>query len=157
MKNLPVYHNRNTWSLLRSEWDNLIDSFNRALNQSQALLPQSFDQGNLFPAVDVVEDKHAYKIEAEMPGMGEDDVNVSIDHNTLRIKGEKSTSKQDQDKHYVNREITYGCYERTIPLPEYVDTDKATASFKKGMLWVVIPKSSDQSTSQRTIQVEKAT
>lgn len=115
-----------------------------------------FDHHRLSPALDIIEDDTQFKIEAEMPGMGEEDITVTFNENRVTISGEKSTSKKDEKKNYVSREITYGRYERTITLPHNANVDKATASFKKGMLWIVIPKKAAGKSTSRNIKIEKA-
>lgn len=124
---------------LHNELNKVFSNFNN-LFQKFDFSRDDFESVPLFPAMDIVNDKEHIKIEIEMPGMGEDDIKVTINNGILNVKGEKTTSKQDKDKSYVSREIKYGMYERNIPLPEGIDAEKATASFKKGMLWVNIPK-----------------
>ena len=116
---------------------------------------ERFEDLILHPSVDIVDTKDQFKVEVEMPGMGEEDIQVSVDNGMLFIKGEKTTSRQDKDKNYRMREISYGKYERSIALPEYVDVDKAKASFKKGMLWVDFSKKPECVSKSRTIAVEK--
>jgi len=137
----------------RSVNDALNDFYN--LFESTGLEKNRFEKLNLLPALDIVEADDHYNVEAEMPGMGEDDIKVCIDGNRLTIQGEKSTSKKHKDKKYVSREINYGKYERTVVLPSSADTDKASASFKKGMLWVTIPKKTEKKKSPRAIHVKK--
>ena len=117
---------------------------------------KKFENLKLLPALDIVEDKECFKIEAEMPGMGEKDITVTFNDNRITIEGEKSTSRKDEKKNYLSREITYGRYERTVSLPLTADVDKATASFKKGMLWVTIPKKIQQTASSKSIKIDKA-
>ena len=117
---------------------------------------KKFENIKLSPALDIVEDKDCFKIEAEMPGMNEKDVTVTFNDNRITIEGEKSTSKKDEKKNFVSREITYGRYERTVSLPVTADVDKAAASFKKGMLWVTIPKKTQNTISSKSIKIEKA-
>ncbi|WP_131781538.1 Hsp20/alpha crystallin family protein [Legionella gresilensis] len=117
---------------------------------------ERLENRNLFPAMDIVEASDHYTIEIEMPGMGEEDINVSINNNQLIIKGEKSTSKKHKDKNYLSREIKYGSYERVIDLPLAADAEKASATFKKGMLWIKIPKKAGSKNNARKIKIEKA-
>ena len=117
---------------------------------------ERFEDLALNPSVDIIDNKDQFKVEVEMPGMGEENVQVSVDNGMLFIKGEKTTSKKDKDKNYRMREINYGKYERCITLPEYVDVDKAKASFKKGMLWVDFPKKAECISKSRNIIIEKA-
>lgn len=109
----------------------------------------------LSPAIDIVDSEDEFKIEVEMPGMDIGDVSVTFNDNILTIKGEKNTSKQDKCKNYKIREINYGRYERSVLLPDTVDVNKAKASFKKGMLWVVIPKKPESIKKHHSIQIEK--
>lgn len=117
---------------------------------------ERFEHIKLSPALDIVEDKESFKIEAEMPGMSEEDVKVTFNENRLTIEGEKTLSKKDEKKNFVSREITYGRYERTVSLPLTADVEKATASFKKGMLWVTIPKKALGQSGAKAIKIEKA-
>lgn len=87
---------------------------------------------------------------------GGEDIHVSFDGNKLLIKGEKTSSKKDDDKHFISREISYGCYERSILLPITADVSRASASFKKGMLWVIIPKQAIKKSASKEIKIEKA-
>lgn len=110
----------------------------------------------LSPALDIIESKDSFKIEAEMPGMSEKDITVTFNDNRITIEGEKSTSKKDEKENFVSREITYGRYERSVSLPLTADVDNATASFKKGMLWVTIPKKAQSKVSRKSLKIEKA-
>ena len=122
---------------------NILPSFQKAFNL------------NHLPAVDIVEDEKNFKIEAEMPGMGEEDIKIHVGEDGITIKGEKTTSKKDQGKTYISKEINYGSSERYIPLPKNLDTDNAKASFKKGMLWIDIPKKAEYSNfSTRELKIE---
>lgn len=155
-------HRPSTSDLLMSPFLRLQQEVNHAMSdfynlfepQKSANLAQ-FEHINITPSLDIVEDKDNFKIEAEMPGMGEEDIKVSFCENRLTIEGEKSTSKKDENKNYISREISYGRYERTISLPLSADVSKASASFKKGMLWITIPKKAESRGNVKTIKIEK--
>lgn len=117
---------------------------------------REFENLSIAPSMDLVEDKQSYKVEVEMPGMDEKDITISINDNILTVQGEKSTSKKDEHKNYIAREISYGRYERSISLPQAADGDKATASFKKGMLWITIPKRAGHKGNGHQIKIEKS-
>lgn len=108
------------------------------------------------PALDLVEDKECFKLEVEMPGMGEEDIRVSFDGNKVTIEGEKCASRKDDKKSFISREICYGHYERSFTLPLSADVDHAKASFKKGMLWITIPKKKATKNTCKNIKIEKA-
>lgn len=151
---VSVLHRKNPLIALQDELDRAINGF-----YSFAGLPhstfESFENLSINPLIDIVDDKENFKVEAEMPGMGEQDIKISISDGMLTIKGEKETSKKDEGKNYISREISYGRYERTIALPDSVDVDKAKASFKKGMLWINIPKKAEAVKRSRELKVEK--
>lgn len=117
---------------------------------------KEFENLSIAPSMDLVEDEQCYKLEVEMPGMDEKDITISLNDNLLTVQGEKSTSKKDARKNYIAREISYGRYERSISLPQAADADKATASFKKGMLWITIPKKAGHKENGHQIKIQKA-
>jgi HSP20 family protein len=80
---------------------------------------------------------------------------LSIENDELNIYCEKSTSQKDSGKNYKMREIEYGYYQRVIPLPKFLDTSQAKATFKKGMLWIDIPKTSSSATEEKLLKVEQ--
>ena len=92
------------------------------------------------PKVDVVDTEEAVEVKAEIPGLDEKDLDVSIEGNCLRIKGEKKNERREEDKGYYLLERSYGSFERHLALPDNVDVDKADATFKNGVLHVKIPK-----------------
>lgn len=108
------------------------------------------------PVVDIVENEKSFKVEAELPGMKQDDVEVTINDNYLTIKGEKKASKEDKDENYLRRERYYGSYQRTIALPETANADKAKATFKKGVLWVEIPKKAEAVKPSKKLEIREA-
>ncbi|MFW2569353.1 Hsp20/alpha crystallin family protein [Legionella sp. 29fVS95] len=148
---------------LLSPFRGLHQEVNRAMSdlynlfESSNLNLEHFHNLRLSPAMDIIEDKDCLKIEIEieMPGMDEKDIKISISDNVITIQGEKSTSKKDENKNYLSREISYGRYDRTITLPQSVDVDKAKASFKKGMLWVTIPKKAESKGKLRELNINK--
>lgn len=152
--NVPVQRTRDPFSLMRHAFGSALDDFFTG-HELGFLTPKEWENFMLTPSIDVVDEKDHIKIEAEMPGMGPEDITLSINNDSLTIKGEKTTSHVDKNKDYLKREIHYGSYFRTVPLPETVDTNKATASFKKGMLWVVLPKKAGTTHETRQIKIEK--
>lgn len=92
------------------------------------------------PKVNVVEGDKEIKISAELPGMDEKDINVSLSHGVLTINGEKKEEEEHRGKNYYRMERSYGSFRRSIPLPSEVDDDKVEAVFKKGVLTINLPK-----------------
>ncbi|MCK9229412.1 MAG: Hsp20/alpha crystallin family protein [Syntrophales bacterium] len=111
-------------------------------------------RGRFAPSIDVKEEDKEIEITAELPGMDENDIDVSITHEALVIKGEKKEEKEEEGKGYRHSERRYGSFQRVIPLPESIDRDKAEASFKKGVLSIRIPKTGEAETAGKKISIK---
>jgi HSP20 family protein len=107
------------------------------------------------PAVDVTEDDKAYKVAAELPGLEEKDVEVTVAGGMLTIKGEKSYEKDEKNKNRHVSERAYGSFQRSFALPDGVEADKISAAMAKGVLTVTLPKTA-QAAKQQKIEVKKA-
>jgi len=154
--NLNVKRERAPFSSLQSEINRLFDDF-LTNGFERALLPAAWTGDQMLtPAVDIIENDKNFKVEIELPGMEESDVEVTINDNYLTIKGEKKESKHDKGENYVRRERYYGSCERAIALPETADTDKAKATFKKGVLWVDIPKKAGAVKPAKKLEIKAA-
>lgn len=154
-KFIPAFlrtHRKNPFMVLQAELDKAIDYL---YHHPEGLAAEKLTDLTLSPAVDLVDDKENFKVEAELPGLDEKDIKISIQDGILTIRGEKSVSRKDESKNYYLREITYGSYERSIALPDNVDTEKAKASFKKGMLWITFPKKPGLGKQTAEIKIER--
>ncbi|MBN1503887.1 MAG: Hsp20/alpha crystallin family protein [Candidatus Eisenbacteria bacterium] len=100
------------------------------------------------PFVDVSETDEDFVVRAELPGIRQDDVKVSVDSNTLTIKGEKKLVKEEKEKTFHRMERSYGMFERTFSLSNRVDSTKAKASFKDGVLEIRLPKVGEAKTKE---------
>ena len=108
------------------------------------------------PAVDVSETDKAYEITAELPGMDEKNVEVKLANDVLTIKGEKQDEKEEKRKDYYMRERSFGSFQRSFQVPDGVDADKIEANFKKGVLTVTLPKSTEAQKAEKKIAVKAA-
>ncbi|KTD11113.1 heat shock protein [Legionella gratiana] len=152
---VPIEHSNNPFLSLQHEVDRAFRDFYDMFSFNRPTWEQ-FENLNLLPSMDVVEDEAHITVQMEMPGMDEKDIKVSFANNVLTITGEKSTSKKNEHKKFLSREISYGKYERSISLPSTVDAEKAKATFKKGMLWIELPKKPEAKGKGRDIKVEQA-
>lgn len=132
---------------LRSQIDRLLEDFTRgvpSIGRSLFDEPASWDFGSLglrVPAVDVVEKDDKYMVTAELPGLTDKDIEVTLRDDVLTVKGEKS-SKRDEKKDNVRiSERQYGSFQRTFRLPGDADGAKIAANVDNGVLEVTIPKS----------------
>jgi HSP20 family protein len=108
------------------------------------------------PAVDIVDKDKAYEITAELPGLDENNIDVKFADGTVTIKGEKRDEKEEKKKDYYLSERRYGSFQRSLGVPDGVDADKITASFKNGVLTVILPKSAEAQKSEKKIAINKA-
>ena len=107
------------------------------------------------PRVDVVEEKDAYKLHAELPGLEKKDINVAVDNGVLTISGERAfESKDEKDDSYRHYERSYGTFTRSFKLPEHVDVNKIKASHKNGVLELSIPKTELAKPKQIEVKVD---
>jgi HSP20 family protein len=148
---------------LRRDIEHVFDTFGTgfwrrsghpSLAMDRAWLPQMTFP--VSPAVDVIEKDKAFEITAELPGLDEKDVDVSVANGVLTIKGEKNEEKEEKEKDYYLSERRYGLFQRSFPLPEGVDGDKIDAVFKKGLLTISLPKTPDAQNNKRKIDVKPA-
>jgi len=117
------------------EMNRLFDDFWHDIDDTGTSLTRSFG----FPRVEVSETDRELKVEAELPGMDEKDLELFLDNGLLTLRGEKKSETEDRNRRISER--YYGRFERQIPLPVEVQEDKINASFKKGVLTVTLPKS----------------
>lgn len=155
-KDLPLssHATTNPFLPLQTELDKAMDDFYK-MTTSPHFLSENFEGLAINPSADLVEDEKSFKLEVELPGIDEKDVKVSIGDGMLTIKAEKKISRKDETKHYLMREIGYGSYERSFLLPDSANIDAASASFKKGMLWVTLPKKTNATKVSRELPIEK--
>jgi len=106
------------------------------------------------PAVDVYDSKDNVMVRADIPGMTKDEIDVSVRNDTLMIKGEKKQEKETKEKDFVRTERFYGSFNRAIRLPAAVDAAKVNASYKNGVLELVLPKKEESKPKQITIDVK---
>jgi HSP20 family protein len=104
--------------------------------------------------VDVGDNGKEVRVTAELPGMNEADVDVSIRDGQLTIRGEKKSDREAEENGVLVKERVYGSIVRTLPLPEGVDADAAKATFTNGVLTIVIPKSAQAQAETKHIPVQ---
>lgn len=148
------------WRSFRSEFDRLFDRFGFEMPSVRRMLDLAPSLETSFnfnvPAVDVTEDEKTYKIAAELPGLDEKDIEVSVTGDVLTLKGEKRQEKEEKNKNWYVSERAYGSFQRAFALPDGVDRDKIAASFAKGVLTVTLPKSAEAQKQQQKIEVKAA-
>ncbi|HYB08926.1 MAG TPA: Hsp20/alpha crystallin family protein [Alphaproteobacteria bacterium] len=107
----------------------------------------------LAPKVDVSETADSYRIEAELPGIDEKDIKVSVSDGILSIKGEKKAEREEKGRDYRLSERSYGTIQRSFALPDGIDEEKIAAAFSKGVLTLTLPKTPAAKTKERQIEI----
>jgi HSP20 family protein len=117
---------------------------------------EGFTSGSWMPSVDIFENKDNLVIEAELPGMRREDVDVSIENNVLTLRGERKFEKKDEGDNYHRVERSYGSFTRSFTLPQTVMADGATADFSNGVLRIQLPKREETKARKIEITVDGA-
>jgi HSP20 family protein len=140
-------------SWLRSEIDRLFEDFGRPARSVFNFGPRSLLAPA--PALELVDDDKSYRLTAELPGLQEQDVEISVAEGVLSISGEKKEEAERKDKGLLISERRYGSFQRQIQLPADVDPEKIKAQFKDGVLTVTLAKDEKAATRKRKIAIEK--
>lgn len=138
---------------LRRRVDSIFDEFARDFSLGLETPFKGLAEGYM-PRVDVTENDKEIIVSAELPGMDEKNVNVSVAKDTLIIEGEKKEEQEEKGKNSYSLERTWGSFSRAIPIPMEVDANKIDATFKKGVLTVKLPKTRESLSESRHIKVK---
>jgi len=111
-------------------------------------------RGDLVPSAEVTEEKKSYQISAELPGVDEKDIRLTLENHMLTISGEKKSERKEETKDYHLSERRYGSFQRSFRVPDDVDEDKISASFDKGVMTIVLPKVASAKPKGRQIPVK---
>lgn len=128
------------------EMDRIMESFfpRRWMHPFRWDFPSMSELGAPFdfksPGIDIIEHDNDVIVKAEVPGVSKEDLEVSVTDNSVTIKGSTSHEEREEKGDYYRSEIRRGSFSRTVGLPSNVDSDKAKASFKNGILKLTIPK-----------------
>ncbi|AEH44005.1 heat shock protein Hsp20 [Thermodesulfatator indicus DSM 15286] len=117
-------------------------------------LPEVFE-AEWVPALDVSETQDAVIVRADVPGIDPNELEITVSGNTLTIRGEKKQEREEKGENFYRIERSYGSFVRSIQLPADVDTDKVEATYKNGVLKIVLPKKAEAKGKQIPVKVEK--
>jgi HSP20 family protein len=133
---------------------NLQEEVNRLFtgNVGRSFEDEGIARGSWSPSVDIYENKDQIVLEAELPGMKREEFDLSIENNTLTLRGERHFEKKEEADNYHRVERAYGSFTRSFTLPNTVTGEGATADYRNGVLRVVIPKREE--TKARRIEIK---
>jgi HSP20 family protein len=143
--------------LARRDFSALQDRMNRIARETFS--PERSDEvlttSNFAPPVDVYEDEHNITLKIEVPGIDEKDINVSIENNTLTVRGERRFEKDEKEENFHRVESRYGSFTRSFTLPNTVDPEQVTAHYEKGVLKIRLSKRAEAKPKLIKVSVEK--
>ena len=137
------------------------DQFNQMFDEffeNSWMTPWSERFGDRFnefsPRVNVTEREKEFELTAELPGLSENDIDITLNRDAITLKGEKKQETEDKGDNFYRMERSYGKFSRTIPLPTgVIDNEKVDAEFKNGILTITLPKREDAQPVSRRIAV----
>jgi HSP20 family protein len=135
---------------MRMDMDRLWDSFFEGRPRRRVR-----EEREWLPSLDMAETKNAVVVKAEVPGLDPKDIDISLSGDVLTIKGEKKQEKEEREENYHLIERSYGSFVRSIHLPTKVRSEKIEASYKNGILKVVLPKSEGAKMKEVKIKVDE--
>jgi HSP20 family protein len=138
------------FTAMRREMDRMFEDLTRG--SSLGLAASAF--GGLPVRIDVVETEGGLHVQAELPGVERDDIEVQLDDGMLTLKGEKKREEERKEKDYHLVERAYGSFMRRIALPFEIDPDRVEAKFDKGVLTISLPRSAKAEAQPRRIEIK---
>ncbi len=153
--NLPDHVREDPFFAFRQEMDRLFDTF-FAPGQVGRSAFSGLGGFSVKPAIDVTENDKEVRVRAELPGVDEKDVEISVENDMLIIRGEKREERTDDGERRRFVERSYGSFERAIRLPFAPEGEEITANFKDGVLTVTAKKPPELSRSTKRIPIQKA-
>ena len=108
---------------------------------------------SFYPSVDIAEDGKKIVLKTDLPGVEEKDIKLTVDDGTLTLSGERKFEKETTEENFHRVERRFGSFTRSFALPETVDTDKISASYKKGVLEVTLPKTESKEKKVKVVSV----
>ena len=142
-----------SWSPVE-QLSTLREEINRLFDSPFGELTRRIDLFNGWtPALDLYEDTDNLIVKAELPGTKREEIDISVHDGTLTISGERKYEEKNQDAEPYRSERFFGRFHRTLALPKPVQSDKATANYKDGILTVILPKTEEAKPKQIQVNV----
>jgi HSP20 family protein len=136
----------NDFNSLQSTLNRVFQDFNRGSDELTT-------SGSFVPAVDIYEDQNGITLKMEVPGVSEQDINISLENNTLTVSGERKFEKNEKEENFHRIERRYGSFTRSFSLPNTVDAEKVNAGYENGILSIQLGKKAEAKPKQIKISV----
>lgn len=138
---------------MRRDMERLFDEFFEPTRRRRRWWPKPSEVGVVVPNIDMYDRKSEIVVKAELPGVEKEDIDLTITKDSLTIKGEAKKEEEIKEENYYACERSYGSFTRTIALPTEVDSEKAKATFKNGVLEIVLPKKEEAKPKEIKVEV----
>lgn len=141
-------------SLVHYKPVNLFQQFDNELNRyfSNAHADAANQAHDWIPAVDIREEESRYVLEADIPGIARENIDISLEDSVLTVKGERTTRNEENGETYRRKERTHGSFVRQFTLPDTVNAEAISATFTDGVLEIGIPKQENPEPRKITVK-----
>jgi HSP20 family protein len=143
------------WDPFR-EMTNLQSTLNRILSQENSQGDDLMTSGTFIPPVDIYEDEHSFKLQVEVPGLSEKDIDIRLENNTLTLRGERKFETEQKEENFRRVERRYGSFVRSFTLPNSVDTENVSADYENGLLNIRLAKRAEAKPKQIKVSIGNA-
>ncbi len=138
---------------MRRDMERLFEEFFEPVRRRRRWWGRALEGGMMVPNIELYDRKNELVLRAELPGVEKKDIDLTITENSLTLKGETRRKEEVKEEDFYASEISYGSFSRTIPLPVEVDSEKAKATFKDGVLEIVLPKKEEAKPKEIKVEV----
>ena len=145
---LKVWEPHRSFRPFQNNVDRFFNEFGWGLQPAEGL-----DDTTWTPKVDIYETESSYVLNAELPGLTKEEINIDINDNTLTLKGEKKFEEKVQKDSYVRVERSYGDFARSFILSDDVNTEGITANYKEGVLELTLPKKEEAKPKEIKVEI----
>jgi HSP20 family protein len=141
---------------LRNEMDSVFERFEDGWPRWPSLF-RGFERAEgMVPSLDIHENTKEITVEADLPGVEEKDISVTLANGILTIRGEKKQEREEKKENYHLSERSFGSFERSVMLPDTIDDNKVEARFDKGVLKVTAAKRPEAVKAEKKIEIKKS-
>jgi len=130
------------------DFDKFINEFGVGPQQAEGL-----NEGTWSPKVDIYETDESYVLNAELPGLKKEDIQIDLNDNTLTLKGERKFEEKVEKDNYVRVERSYGSFTRSFVLSDNVNPENIKATYKDGVLEVTLPKKEEAKPKEIKVEI----
>lgn len=151
----PIAERRDYESPVLAIQNEMNRMFDRFFNDPFDMVPfETREMLEFSPRINLSETDKEIVVTAELPGMDEKDISLSLENDSLIISGEKKSESEEKGKNFHRVERSFGSFSRVIPLPNEIEADKVEAEFKKGLLTITLPKPTSAVKTSHKIQIK---